>query len=78
MLTAQWQSPQDDGGAPVNYTITITPGPTEVTTTTSAPLSAVPYNVINTISIVATNCNLRVFPLIDSSFDCRERVSELL
>jgi len=53
------------GGAPVNYTITVSPGPTEVTTSsTSAPLSAVPYNVINTISIVATNCNLRVFPLL--------------
>jgi len=58
MLTAQWQPPQDGGGAPFNYTITVSPGSTEVTTpSTSASLSAVPYNVINTISIVATNCN---------------------
>jgi len=58
MLTLQWQSPQDGGGAPVNYTITVSPGSTEVTTlSTSASLSAVPYNVINTLSIVATNCN---------------------
>jgi len=58
MLTLQWQSPQDGGGAPVSYTITVSPGSTEVTTpSTSASLPAVPYNVINTISIVATNCN---------------------
>ena len=58
MLTVHWQSPQDGGGAPVNYTITVSPVPTEVTTSsTSAPLSAVPYNVISTITIVATNCN---------------------
>jgi len=58
MLTVQWQSPQDGGGAPVNYTITVSPGFTEVTTpSTSASLSAVPYNLIHTISIVATNCN---------------------
>ena len=58
MLTLQWQSPQDSGGAPVNYTITVSPGSTEVTTTvTSVPLSAVLYNFINTIRIVATNCN---------------------
>jgi len=44
-LTVQWQSPQDDGGAPVNYTITVSPGSTEVTTSsTSAPLSAMPYD----------------------------------
>ena len=58
MITVQWQSPQNDGGAPVNYTITVSPGSTQVTTTeTSASLSGIPYNVINTINIVATNCN---------------------
>ena len=58
MLTVHWQYSQDGGGAPVNYTITVSPGSTEVTTSsTSAPLPAVPYNVINTISIAATNCN---------------------
>ena len=75
-LTVQWQSPQDSGGAPVSYTFTASPGATQVTTTaTNTSLSGIPYNVMNSISIVATNCNLRVFPLIDSSFDCRERVS---
>ena len=58
MLTVQWQSTQDDGGAPVNYTITVSPGSTQVTTpSTSALLPAVSYNVVNTVSIVATNCN---------------------
>ena len=58
MLTVQWQSPQDGGGSPVSYTITVSPGSTQVTTTeTSASLSAVPYNVVNTVGIVATNCN---------------------
>ena len=58
MLRVQWQSPQDGGRAPVNYTITVSPGSTQVTTTaTNTSLSAIPYNVNHTISIVATNCN---------------------
>ena len=56
-LTVQWQPPQYDGGAPVNYTITVSPGVSTVLTCgTSVPV-AVPYNVIHTVSIVATNCN---------------------
>ena len=56
-LTVQWQPPQYDGGAPVNYTITVSPGLSPVTTSgTSVPVT-VPYNVIYTVSIVATNCN---------------------
>ena len=56
-LTVQWQSPQYDGGVPVNYTITVSPGLSPVTTSgTSVPVT-VPYNVIHTVSIVATNCN---------------------
>ena len=31
-LTVQWQPPQYDGGAPVNYTITVSPGLSAVTT----------------------------------------------
>ena len=55
--TVQWQPPQYDGGAPVNYTITVSPGLSPVTTSgTSVPVT-VPYNVIHTVSIVATNCN---------------------
>jgi len=58
MLRVQWQTPQDSGGAPVSYTVTISPGATQVTTTaTNTSLSGIPYNVMNTISIVATNCN---------------------
>ena len=50
-------APQYDGGAPVNYTITVSPGLSPVTTSgTSVPVT-VPYNVIHTVSIVATNCN---------------------
>ena len=56
-LTVQWQPPQYDGGAPVNYTITVSPGLGSVTTSgTSVPVT-VPYNVNHTVSIVATNCN---------------------
>ena len=57
ILTVQWQPPQYDGGAPVNYTITVSPGFRPVTTSgTSVPV-AMPYNVTHTVSIVATNCN---------------------
>ena len=56
-LTVQWQPPQYDGGTPVNYTITVSPGLSPVTTSgTSVPVT-VSYNVIHTVSIVATNCN---------------------
>jgi len=58
MLTVQWQSPQDDGGAPVSsYNVTLSPGSTEVTTGTSFSLSAISYNVAHIVSVVATNCN---------------------
>ena len=56
-LTVQWQPPQYDGGAPVNYTIIVSPGVSTILTSgTSVPVT-VPYNVIHTVSIVATNCN---------------------
>ena len=60
-LTVQWQPPQYDGGTPVNYTITVSPGLSPglspVTTSwTNVPVT-VSYNVIHTVSIVATNCN---------------------
>ena len=56
-LTVQWQPPQYDAGAPINYTITVSPGLSPVTTSgTSVPVT-VPYNVIHTVNIVATNCN---------------------
>ena len=57
-LTVQWQPPQYDGGAPVNYTITVSPGVGTFTTSeTSILVAAVPYSMIHTVSIVATNCN---------------------
>ena len=56
-ITVQWQPPQYNGGAPVNYTITVSPGVGTFTTSgTSVPVT-VPYNVIQTVSIVAANCN---------------------
>ena len=56
-LTVQWQPPQYDGGAPVSYSITVSPGVSTVLTSgTSVPVT-VPYNVMHTVSIVATNCN---------------------
>ena len=57
ILTVQWQPPQYDGGAPVNYTITVSPGLSPVTTVSPSALFALPYNVMHTVSIVATNCN---------------------
>ena len=57
-LTVQWQPPQYDGGAPVSYTITVSPGVGTFTTSViSILVAAVPYNVNHTVSIVATNCN---------------------
>ena len=57
-LTVQWDLPQYDGGAPVDYTITVNPGVGTFTTSrTSIMIAGVPYNVIHTVSIVATNCN---------------------
>ena len=56
-LTVQWQPPQYDGGNSVSYTITVSPDLSPVITSgTSVPVT-VPYNVIHTVSIVATNCN---------------------
>ena len=56
-LTVQWQPPQYDGRAPVNYTITVSPGLNLITTVSQSALLALPYNVRHTVSIVATNCN---------------------
>ena len=56
-LTVQWQPPQYDGGAPVNYTTTVSPGLSPVTTSGTSVTFTVPYNVIHTVSIAATNCN---------------------
>ena len=57
-LTVQWQPPQYDGGASVTYTIAISPGVGTFTTSgTSVRVAVVSYNVIHTVSIVATNCN---------------------
>ena len=56
-LMVQWEPPQYNGGAPVNYTITVGPGVGTFTTSgTSVPLT-VSYNMVQTVSIVATNCN---------------------
>ena len=53
-----WQSPHDDGGAPVvNYTITVSPGLVPLTTTATNAMVTLPYNVMHTVSIVVTNCN---------------------
>ena len=57
-LTVQWQPPQYDGGAQVNYTITVNPVAGRFTTCgTSIMVTGVPYNMAHTVSIVATNCN---------------------
>ena len=56
-LTLQWQPPQYDGGNSVSYTITVSPGFSPVTTSGTNVTVTVPYNVMHTVSIVATNCN---------------------
>ena len=57
-LSVQWQPPVYDGGAPVdNYTITVTPGGSTFITPGTSILYTLSYNVIQTVSIVATNCN---------------------
>ena len=55
-LTVQWEPPQFDGGAPVNYTITVSPGLNPVTISGTSVTVTVPYNVNHTVSIVVTNC----------------------
>ena len=57
-LSFQSQHPVYDGGAPVdNYTITVSPDGSTVTTNETSIAYTLPYNVIHVISIVATNCN---------------------
>ena len=56
-LTLQWQPPQYDGRAPVNYTITVSPDVSIVLTCETRVPVTVPYNVTHTFSIVAINCN---------------------
>ena len=57
-LIVRWQPPQYDGGAPVSYTITVSPGVGTFTTSViSILIAAIPYNVNHTVRIVATNCN---------------------
>ena len=55
-LTVQWQPPQYDGGASVNYTITVSPGLSPVTISGTSVAVTVSYNVMHTVSVVATNC----------------------
>ena len=58
MLTVQWQPPVYDGWAPVdNYTITVTLGGSTVTIPGTSAMYTLSYNVMHTVSIVATNCN---------------------
>ena len=55
-LTVQWEHSLDDGGDPVSYTITVSPGVGTFITSGRNVSVAVPYNVRHTVSIVATNC----------------------
>ena len=55
-LTLQWDPPQYDGGVPVNYTVTVSPGNTPNTTSTTSFPVTVSYNVAHAVSVAATNC----------------------
>ena len=57
ILTVQWQPPQYDGGAPINYTMIVCPDFSSLTTNVTSVQVILPYNVMHTVSIVATNCN---------------------
>ena len=56
-LRVQWEISLDKGAVPVNYTITVSPGVGAFTTSETNITVTVPYNVMHTVSIVATNCN---------------------
>jgi len=53
----QWQPPQYDGGAAVNYTITVTPNAISLTTSGTSTVVTLSYSLLHTVTIVATNCN---------------------
>ena len=57
MLVLQWQSQQYNNVAPVNYTITVTPNVMPITTSGINATVTLSYNVLHTVTIVATNCN---------------------
>ena len=56
-LVLNWRLPKYGGGALVNYTITVSPVLISFTTSGTSIEVTVPYNVMHTVSIVATNCN---------------------
>ena len=58
IFRVQWQRPQYDSGTPVNYTVIVSSGIlSPLTTNGTSALLALPYNVMHTVNIVATNCN---------------------
>jgi len=57
VLVLQWQSLQYNNAAPVNYTITVTPNVMPITTSGINATVTLSYNVLHTVTIVATNCN---------------------
>ena len=80
-LTVQWQAPQCNSMAPVDYNITFSPGLNSVTTSeTSVPVT-VPYNVRHIVSIVAANCRgsssaametirIGIYPYVNCMYAC--------
>ena len=56
-LVLSWHPPDYGGGALVNFTITVSPALGSFTTSRTSVEVTVPYNVMHTVSIVATNCN---------------------
>ena len=55
-VTLQWDTPQYDGGAPVNYTITVSPGLSPFTTSGTSANVTLTYNVAHNVTVLATNC----------------------
>lgn len=62
-LVLSWHPPLYGAGALVNYTITVSPALGSFTTSVEV---TVPYNVMHTVSIVASNCNGSSSPALES------------
>ena len=55
-LEVHWNPPQYDGGAPINYNITVSPGFDPSTTSSISHDYNLTYNIAHTVTVLANNC----------------------